>query len=705
MRLAWPGPRSYLEVDAEDLMTQTTRELTGPEPAPEKRPSFLEWFPWEKLTIWALFLLAVYFLRHFFFLIFMTFIVAYNLRAVVVRVSRLLSPSRERIWLERIVSVICFAGLLGICYGVGRYFVPELYQQGQVLIARVSKLIENPQEKFDEVLNDTVGRWLVREQLGGPGDERYTEAFEIYRAEEKPQIQFSRLQRELHAIEDGFKRRLRENLRKERLAQIDSEGARDQLLTQWILEGSRERLMAATRNSYEADRKPLIENPSDLIDPPPPFDELSEALQETLLRKHLNGKVLEDPAERAVYESSWKEELATKLLSDLEAEDHGEYLRQFREYYLAEREKRPADFPYEYEKYRQLLQAIDAEDGGEQLASILDTEQEVEEDLTEEEIEAQARESFEEERRAELVTEWKKGEIARKLGARVEEYVALGLSHFTRFIGGSIQGLLMLPVQLALSLMLSLFIAFDFHKIRRGVQRLKRSRISGFYEEIAPGLYSFGLLIGRAFQAQAVIAVFNTLLTFIAIQLLGIQNAAFLCGIVFLCSFIPVLGVVLSTVPIGLMAIIQDGGGILLAIWAIGAILLIHFIETSLLNPKILGDMLHLHPVLVLAILAIGEHFFGVWGLLLGVPVIVYIIRFVVLDEGIPGLIEPVRKRLPAAAGATIVQTRHTSALPVAEPGSEASDVNDEDRGVDAKRDIEDGDVVTETADGDSESS
>ena len=44
---------------------------------------------------------------------------------------------------------------------------------------------------------------------------------------------------------------------------------------------------------------------------------------------------------------------------------------------------------------------------------------------------------------------------------------------------------------------------------------------------------------------------------------------------------------------------------------------------------------------MVLAILAIGEHLFGIWGLLLGVPVAVYIMRVVVLNEPIPGIYEP----------------------------------------------------------------
>jgi len=125
---------------------------------------------------------------------------------------------------------------------------------------------------------------------------------------------------------------------------------------------------------------------------------------------------------------------------------------------------------------------------------------------------------------------------------------------------------------------------------------------------------------------------------------------------VFVCSFIPVLGVVLSSVPISVMAIVQPDGTVLMAVYIILAVLVIHFIETSILNPKILGDMLHLHPVLVLAVLAIGEHFAGVWGLLLGVPVAVYIIRCVILNEEIPGLIEqsplPEDRLAAASAGA-----------------------------------------------------
>jgi predicted PurR-regulated permease PerM len=179
------------------------------------------------------------------------------------------------------------------------------------------------------------------------------------------------------------------------------------------------------------------------------------------------------------------------------------------------------------------------------------------------------------------------------------------------------------------------------------VSKLDKSRIKEFYREVAPGLASFGWLMGRAFQAQAIIAAVNTGLTFSALHLLDIPHRTFLCSIVFLCSFIPVVGVVISSIPITVVAL-QLPGGIVLALEMVGCILIIHFIETTLLNPKIMGDMLKLHPLLVLVILLVGEHFFGVWGLLLGVPVSVYIFRFVILGGPKGKLPNGVRSMIPS---------------------------------------------------------
>src|SRR6185436_17086006 len=95
---------------------------------------------WEKMLIWGLFLLIVYALRHFFLIIFMTFIVTYIMRGVVGRISRFVMPSGERIWLDRGLSVAGFAVLLFGLYAAGSYLGPRLYKQGDALVRWVTNL-------------------------------------------------------------------------------------------------------------------------------------------------------------------------------------------------------------------------------------------------------------------------------------------------------------------------------------------------------------------------------------------------------------------------------------------------------------------------------------------------------------------------------------------------------------------------------------
>jgi predicted PurR-regulated permease PerM len=130
--------------------------------------------------------------------------------------------------------------------------------------------------------------------------------------------------------------------------------------------------------------------------------------------------------------------------------------------------------------------------------------------------------------------------------------------------------------------------------------------------------------MGRALEAQLFIALLNTAFTVVGLYFLGIGGkSAFLALIVFLCSFIPVAGVFISSVPICLVALQE--AGISMMFLAILMITVIHMIEAYILNPKIYGAHLRMNPVIVLIILTIGGKLFGVWGLVLGVPVCTYI--------------------------------------------------------------------------------
>jgi predicted PurR-regulated permease PerM len=176
-----------------------------------------------------------------------------------------------------------------------------------------------------------------------------------------------------------------------------------------------------------------------------------------------------------------------------------------------------------------------------------------------------------------------------------------------------------------LALLFSFLILIDLSRIKRGIGRLKTSKVGDFYEEAAPPIGRFGILLGRAIEAQAAIALVNTVLTLIGLLLLDIPLVAMLSVVVFVCSFVPVLGVLISTTPIVLVAL--NAGSFSLSLAAIGLVILIHVIEAYVLNPMIYGRHLKLNPVLTLIILYVGYHAIGLWGMLLGVPVARYFIH------------------------------------------------------------------------------
>lgn len=175
-----------------------------------------------------------------------------------------------------------------------------------------------------------------------------------------------------------------------------------------------------------------------------------------------------------------------------------------------------------------------------------------------------------------------------------------------------------------LSLLFSFLIVWDLPGLAAGARSLRGTKIRFIYDELAPTVVSFASVLGRAFEAQLVIAFLNTFFTALGVWAIGLdENIAFFSVIVFLCSFIPVAGVFISSLPICLMALQESGFTLMLIVVLL--ITAIHMVETYILNPKIYGHHLRMNPVIVLILLTLGGKLFHVWGLILGVPIFTYI--------------------------------------------------------------------------------
>lgn len=105
----------------------------------------------------------------------------------------------------------------------------------------------------------------------------------------------------------------------------------------------------------------------------------------------------------------------------------------------------------------------------------------------------------------------------------------------------------------------------------------------------------------------------------IGLLILGIENAIALGVIAGLISFVPYMGSILGVLVAGLVAMVQTGDLLVLA----GVALVFgsgQFIEGTFLTPRLVGDRIGVHPVLVIFAAMAGGSLFGFFGVLLALP-------------------------------------------------------------------------------------
>jgi len=169
--------------------------------------------------------------------------------------------------------------------------------------------------------------------------------------------------------------------------------------------------------------------------------------------------------------------------------------------------------------------------------------------------------------------------------------------------------------QTFITLMIAAFIIIDHEKILSFFLGLFPKRFANSVE-LFMKRQDAGL--AGVVRGQMIICLINGTLTGIGLFVLNIKFALTLSLVATICSIIPIFGVIISSVPIILMAITNS---IITALLALAWILIIHFIEGNILNPKIMGKSAEIHPVLVILALMAGQNAYGIFGALIAVPI------------------------------------------------------------------------------------
>lgn len=130
------------------------------------------------------------------------------------------------------------------------------------------------------------------------------------------------------------------------------------------------------------------------------------------------------------------------------------------------------------------------------------------------------------------------------------------------------------------------------------------------------------------FRGQLLLSLTVGVVTFIATSLLGLPGSIVLGILAGVLEVVPNLGPVLAMIPAVLVALIRGStylpieNNLVFALIVVLVYVLIQQVENNVLVPRIMGQSLNLHPLLVLVGVVVGAGFAGILGAFLAGPVL-----------------------------------------------------------------------------------
>ncbi|SUB56523.1 AI-2E family transporter [Peptoniphilus lacrimalis] len=120
-------------------------------------------------------------------------------------------------------------------------------------------------------------------------------------------------------------------------------------------------------------------------------------------------------------------------------------------------------------------------------------------------------------------------------------------------------------------------------------------------------------------RGRLLLALFVGFLTMIYLLILRVDFAIVIGMITCIADIIPYIGPFLGFVPAVLFAFMDAP---LKALWVSILFILIQWAENNILAPKLIGDSTGLNPLAVLISIIIGGGIFGIWGMVVSVPLV-----------------------------------------------------------------------------------
>ncbi len=173
---------------------------------------------------------------------------------------------------------------------------------------------------------------------------------------------------------------------------------------------------------------------------------------------------------------------------------------------------------------------------------------------------------------------------------------------------------------------LIVLISFYLAIQEKGIEKFLRIILPVEHEGYVVDLWERSRLkIALWMKGQMLLAVIVTVLTYLMLSIMGIQYALLLSIIAGVMELVP-YGILVALVPA--ISFSYLSGGISSALMVAGAYIILHEFEVFLLSPLVIKGVVGLSPLVVILSVLIGFELGGFWGLVLAIPVAVFVLEF-----------------------------------------------------------------------------
>ncbi len=217
-------------------------------------------------------------------------------------------------------------------------------------------------------------------------------------------------------------------------------------------------------------------------------------------------------------------------------------------------------------------------------------------------------------------------EVSRHFGAAgtsLDDIVSNAKPFIGKFGGtaatGVLEGVGVVAATLAASV-LALFLTFFF---LRDADKAVRALHDWAPGDSGPGLEQ---MARRGYQAiegfmrgTTLIALIDAVGITVGLLILQVPGAFGLGALVFVGAYIPYLGSFLSG-SVAVLVAFADDRGPAIALWTLGIVLVVFFLEGHILQPIVQSRTVQMHPAIVMLAITAGASVAGVMGMLLSVP-------------------------------------------------------------------------------------